>query len=147
MYKAILSRLSLKRRKGFTIVELIIVIAIIAVLAAMGIPAIAGKVAQSKIASLSAECKLIATFVMEDLANREENGQTIDVMESAIADIKSKAVASSGTDSAEGNIVIYYSKIQNLLGTHDVGFIINGVSITDDGQVGVWGSMSGDHSI
>lgn len=51
----------LKSKKGFTLIELIVVVAIVAVLAAVGIPALAGQMSKSVKATADSNAKLIAT--------------------------------------------------------------------------------------
>lgn len=50
----------LKNKKGFTLIELIVVIAIVAILAAVGIPALAGQTAKSVQSTVDANARIIA---------------------------------------------------------------------------------------
>lgn len=67
-------RLSNKNRKGFTLIELIIVIAIVAILSAIGIPAIAGQVAATRISVLQSDAKVLATMLATSIKKLEAQG-------------------------------------------------------------------------
>ena len=62
-------------KKGFTIVELVIVIAVIAILSAVLIPTFGGVVADAKEAALKADAKAIYT---EYVAWASENGEDVE---------------------------------------------------------------------
>lgn len=64
-------------RKGFTLIELIVVIAIIGVLAAILVPAMLGWVKKSKIQAANADAKTIMTNINAGLEELDEEG-TID---------------------------------------------------------------------
>lgn len=64
-------------KKGFTLIELIVVIAIIGVLAAILVPAMLGYVKKSKIQAANADAKTIMTNINSGLEDMEEEG-TID---------------------------------------------------------------------
>ncbi|WP_270564399.1 prepilin-type N-terminal cleavage/methylation domain-containing protein [Clostridium beijerinckii] len=67
------NQLSLKKKKGFTLIELIIVIAIIAILAAIAIPKFGAARHNANVASDQANAKIIATAVATAVANGDSN--------------------------------------------------------------------------
>lgn len=64
-------------KKGFTLIELIVVIAIIGVLAAILVPAMLGYVKKSKIQAANADAKTIITNVNSGLEEMDEEGKDI----------------------------------------------------------------------
>lgn len=65
-------------RKGFTLIELIVVIAIIGVLAAILVPAMLGYVKKSKIQAANADAKTILTNINSAFEEIDEEGVEID---------------------------------------------------------------------
>ncbi len=68
MKKTFKEKLQLKRRqnkKGFTLVELVIVIAILAILAAIAIPVIRSTVRSAKLSAMESDCSTINMLVKE----------------------------------------------------------------------------------
>ena len=65
-------------KKGFTLIELIVVIAIIGVLAAILVPAMLGWVKKSKIQAANADAKTIMTNINAGLEEIDEEGLTLD---------------------------------------------------------------------
>lgn len=70
------TQVSKKKKKGFTLVELIIVIAIIAVLAAIAIPKFGAARHQADVGADQANAKIIATAVATAISNGDMDADT-----------------------------------------------------------------------
>lgn len=115
-------------KKGFTLVELIVVIAIVAVLAVVGIPAIAGQVAKANQASVDANAKTIASQAQIMITENEVKGDTTRPADADI--IKAAGVDSTKLDS----IVITISGA----GTAAAPYSCDTVEVTKGKVVGTW---------
>lgn len=85
-------------KKGFTLVELVVVIAIIGVLAAILVPSMMGYVKKSRLKTANGNAKTAYNAVAEYVTDQETLGQLASVdNDTAVSGAKS-ALASNGTD-------------------------------------------------
>ncbi len=106
---------TLKNKKGFTLVELIVVLVILAILAALLIPALTGYIDEAKEKQIIAETRMVVmaaqTVVSENYGADDTDlydGNADKTKIAALAEIEADAikVITLGTDSEAGTIAI-----------------------------------------
>lgn len=98
-------------KKGFTLVELVVVIAIIGVLAAILVPSMMGYVKKSRLKTANGNAKTAYNAIAEYVADKETEGKLTDVDNGEAASIAKDELASNGTNA--GEVATDVEKVKN----------------------------------
>lgn len=168
MLDFISKRISKENRKGFTIIELMIIIGVLAVLITLGVPAIAGQVSNSKQSAVDNDVRVLASAMAQVVTNLQVEGySTTQTKNSIVANTNTSTTSSTylpsrqtvldlalaqcmmsyknprmSTSTGDGVITEVWYTVQVKDG-RDVGIIIDYIALKDvDGYEGEYGEIS-----
>lgn len=114
-------------KKGFTLIELIVVIAIIGVLAAILVPAMLGYVRKSKVSGANSAANTIQKAINTALTELDEEGEDIGVYKSVSGKATlTLSTTSTGTDDVNTRFNRKIKNYMDKLGQYEVFGIIEG---------------------
>lgn len=131
-----------KKKKGFTLIELIVVIAIIAIISLIAIPKVMGYQADAKVKADKANAKTIANVVATEITNGDIAADT------AISNIEIDSLPEVATAPAKTDVTAKYFIIKNLQSVPKIQSSTNSgknffVNIDDKNNVTIFDGNSG----